>query len=125
MILLSVDGALKDGAVSGARPVVLLDRHLGGPAQIQCALFGASGWSGTPFDGAVDGAAHLLEPPGCPGTEHLAAAISGPRARHHSVKGQVELRPVAALGFEVKGFVRRFRRSVDDVFHMSFLFTAQ
>ena len=119
MIVLSVDGALKDRALVRGWGIVLLDCHPGRSAEIQRALLWTTGRSGMPFDSAVHDAAHLLEPPGCPGTEHLAP-IGGPCARHHTVKGQVELRPVAALGFEVRVFGRRFRRSADNIFHSLF-----
>lgn len=68
------------------------DRDLRRPAQIQRALLRASGRSRAPFDCAVDGAPHLVEPPGGAGTEHLAAAPGRALAGGGSgAEGKVEL----------------------------------
>ena len=65
---------------------------LGCAAQIEGCLLGMGRWSRAPFDGAVDDAAHLVEPPGGAGTEHLAAAPGRALAGGGSgAEGKVEL----------------------------------
>jgi len=91
-------------SVVGGRPIIaerqLLDRSyhcgsldgdLGRAAQVECALLGTGWWGRAPFNGAIDGAAHLLEPPGGARAEYLTMTPNGALAGGSPVDPEVEL----------------------------------
>lgn len=104
--------------------VGLPDGDFGRSAQIQAALFRPRLRGGAPFDGAVHGPAHLLEPPGRARAELLTPAVGRTFAGRDAVEAEAEL-AARILDVRLRILDCRFCRSVADVFHILFFLRSQ
>src|SRR5687767_11787968 len=109
------------GFASNAVLPLLTHGHLRRTAQVQCGLFRAQRRSWAPFDGAVNSAAHLVEPPCGAGAKHLASPVSRSGAGLDTVQCEIQLRAMGILAFGILPPSCRICRSVANVFH-SFVF---